>query len=343
MAAAALLLSLGLSGCTLPASVYAVAVSPNGDALRLEGSAIGYVTGNGTMQVKGPGISCSGEFSYTVYAQIGVGTLNCDTGERVKVSFKAISSTVGYGKGVSNEGRLIVFTFGMNESSADVYLAGLTGDFDAGKSGRIETPEPKTSSAGSGFFVTSDGYIVTNDHVAGDCERIEVTDAVGGARAARLIVRNKGLDLAVLKVAAEKRRFLSFRREDPALGEAVVAFGYPLSGVLSDEGVVTSGEVNALNVSGENNILQISASIQPGNSGGPTVGLDGALVGVNVAKYLDSEATNVNLAVKGVAAARFVESSGVAIRWVDRGPARSVEQIAALAKEASVQVICDNK
>lgn len=338
--AAVVCVAIGLSGCSLPSTVIAVATKPNGESLRLEGTAMGFIGGVGFMDLSAPdGTKCSGDFTYTSDAR-GVGTLTCNTGERAKVKFTAVGSQTGYGDGVSDQGRKIVFAFALRESVAEVYLTDMTGEFDPGKGEGKTRPEGESSS-GSGFFVSPDGYVVTNDHVVDGCEKIEVVDSVGGRRPASMVVRSTALDLAALKVAAEGRSFLPFRSDDPALGEEVVAFGYPLSDLLSAEGVMTRGEVNALSALGADEVVQISASLQPGNSGGPTVGLDGALIGVNAARLRGEVATNVNLAVKGVAAARFLEGSGVPIKQAARGPAQSVERIAAKAKEASVRVLCD--
>ncbi len=150
-----------------------------------------------------------------------------------------------------------------------------------------------SSGTGSGFFLDSDGFILTNNHVVESAARsgtitVELSD--GKKYRATLIGRDAPYDLAVLKIDVVGAPTLQFGNSDAAqVGDAVIAIGSPLG--LS--GTVTSGIISSKNRavttgngSGESsfiNALQTDAAINPGNSGGPLVDATGAVIGVNSA------------------------------------------------------------
>ena len=148
------------------------------------------------------------------------------------------------------------------------------------------------SSSGSGFFLDSNGFILTNNHVvkSSTLGKITVELSNGKKYPAKLIGRDASYDLAVLKIDVTSAPTLQLGNSDGILvGDAVIAIGSPLG--LS--GTVTSGIISAKNravttgdSSGESsfiNALQTDAAINPGNSGGPLVDITGAVVGVNSA------------------------------------------------------------
>jgi putative serine protease PepD len=149
------------------------------------------------------------------------------------------------------------------------------------------------SGTGSGFFLDSDGFILTNNHVVEAAARsgtitVELSD--GKKYRAKLIGRDSSYDLAVLKIEVVGAPTLQLgNSEQVQVGDAVIAIGSPLG--LS--GTVTSGIISSKNRavttgngSGESsfiNALQTDAAINPGNSGGPLVDATGAVIGVNSA------------------------------------------------------------
>lgn len=157
----------------------------------------------------------------------------------------------------------------------------------------IATTSRSGSGTGSGFFIRSDGYILTNNHVISDAAasngRISVKLNNGKRFTARIVGRNASYDLAVLKISVNSAPALQFGDSDAIqVGDNVIAIGSPLG--LS--GTVTTGIISAKNravtVGGDDetsfiNALQTDAAINPGNSGGPLVDLSGAVVGVNSA------------------------------------------------------------
>jgi serine protease Do len=140
---------------------------------------------------------------------------------------------------------------------------------------------------GSGFFVSADGYIVTNNHVVEGADTITVRTNDDRTLKARLIGRDPATDLAVIKVDGGGFPFVSFEdRAKPRVGDWVVAVGNP----FNLGGTATAGIVSALarqNVSGSSYVdyMQIDAPINRGNSGGPTFDLYGRVVGVNSAIF----------------------------------------------------------
>lgn len=144
---------------------------------------------------------------------------------------------------------------------------------------------PRNSSAlGSGFVISADGYIVTNNHVIEDADEITVEFFDGSERAATLIGRDKNVDIALLKVEADQDLpFVEFGNSDVArVGDWVMAMGNPLGQGFS----VSVGIISARNreLSGAyDDFIQTDAAINRGNSGGPLFNLDGDVIGVNTA------------------------------------------------------------
>ena len=150
-----------------------------------------------------------------------------------------------------------------------------------------------SSGTGSGFFLDSDGYILTNNHVVEAAARsgtitVELSD--GKKYRAKLIGRDSSYDLAVLKIDVVGAPTLQLGNSEQAqVGDAVIAIGSPLglsgtvtSGIISSKNrAVTTG--NGIGESSFINALQTDAAINPGNSGGPLVDATGAVVGVNSA------------------------------------------------------------
>lgn len=194
-------------------------------------------------------------------------------------------------------------------------------------------------SSGSGFFINS-AWVMTNDHVVEDCTRIEV----GGFGTAQDVLRDPGNDLAVIRLAQPFRgQALQFRIEAARLAENLHAIGYPLSDVLSASVRVTSGSVSALNAfEFDDGLIQISAPIQPGNSGGPVVDDNGHVAGVAVGILNRSQAQNVNFAISGAVAQDFLISRAIAYE-VALGPTghqESLSDVIERAATATVQIKC---
>ncbi|MGO4411088.1 Do family serine endopeptidase, partial [Brevundimonas sp. M-11_2] len=142
--------------------------------------------------------------------------------------------------------------------------------------------------AGSGFFISADGYIVTNNHVVENAEEIKVKLSDERELTARLIGRDPLTDLAVIKVEGGNFPFVSFEdKAEPRVGDWVIAVGNPFGlGGTATAGIVSA---KARDIGGNENpytdFLQIDAAINRGNSGGPTFDIYGRVIGVNSAIY----------------------------------------------------------
>src|SRR5262245_10376309 len=139
---------------------------------------------------------------------------------------------------------------------------------------------------GSGVLITPDGYALTNDHVIGAGEGLRVALPDGRTLAARLVGRDRGTDLALLQVADRGLPFARLRTEVPRPGQLAIAIGNP----LGFESTVTAGVVSATGrslraVDGRliEGVIQHTAPLNPGNSGGALLDSTGAAIGVNTA------------------------------------------------------------
>ncbi len=158
--------------------------------------------------------------------------------------------------------------------------------------GRYDPPGSRTSprghrfltGQGSGFFISSDGYAVTNVHVVEKAEIVEVTLDDGRVYSARVVGTDGRSDIALLKVdGAGSVPCVTFADESPRIGEWVIAVGNP----FGLGGTVTAGIVSArdrdIGAGPYDDFLQIDAAVNRGNSGGPAFDMDGNVVGVNTA------------------------------------------------------------
>ena len=157
----------------------------------------------------------------------------------------------------------------------------------------------KTASAGSGFVLTKDGFIVTNYHVVKNADTVKVTMYNGDEYDAKYVGGDEDYDIAVIKVEAADLQAVTLGDSDKLnVGDHVLAVGNPLGELtFSMSGGMVSSVNRAINVSGTPfNMIQTDASINPGNSGGPMFNQYGEVVGIVSAKY----SSTGNEAVEGL-------------------------------------------
>lgn len=140
--------------------------------------------------------------------------------------------------------------------------------------------------AGSGFIISADGLVVTNNHVVENADNIIITDENGDEHVAILVGTDRRTDLALLRIeGAHDLPFVEFAETDVRVGDWVVAVGNP----FGLGGTVTAGIVSArgrdISRNSYGDFIQIDAAINGGNSGGPTFNLSGQVVGVNTAIF----------------------------------------------------------
>lgn len=213
-------------------------------------------------------------------------------------------------------------------------------------------PSPSSSgtaqiSSGSGFLVSTK-YVVTNHHVINGCHNITVRRGDITSRAT-VKVSAVSSDLALL-TAERSIGVAAPIRATAMLGEDIMVAGHPLSDVLSSDLIVTGGQINSLAGMGNDpNTLQISAPIQPGNSGGPLLDRSGSIVGVVVsklnverlAKFTGDLAQNVNFAIKPEVLRLFLDTNRIQYRSVQPGQRLDGNILAERARKFTVQVLCE--
>ncbi|MDA0367199.1 MAG: serine protease [Proteobacteria bacterium] len=213
---------------------------------------------------------------------------------------------------------------------------------------RTAPPGTTLVSTGTGFFVSARGHMLTNHHVIDGCNRV-VMRLLGEAPVeAEIINANEDVDLALLKADTTPTVWASFR-EGRSLrqGDDVVVFGFPLTGMVSQQGNLTAGLITALSglpqtAGGPDDLrlVQISAQIAPGNSGGPLMDRSGNIVGVIVSTLSTSAAAervggalpqNMNFAVRDSVAKSFLDTNNVDYKT---NPVKTAESVADIGERA---------
>jgi S1-C subfamily serine protease len=169
-------------------------------------------------------------------------------------------------------------------------------------------PPPTPVKTGTGFFINSAGYVVTNWHVVENAARISFTNFQQKKYQAQLLAKDPSCDLAILKLSMRTKHWLPIQPSSSAIrkGTEVLTVGFPRVDLQGSESKVTTGVVSSLSgAANDPKSFQISVPVQPGNSGGPLVTHDGAVIGVISSKLNASALSpaevlpeNVNYAVK---------------------------------------------
>ena len=220
---------------------------------------------------------------------------------------------------------------------------------------RGESPSPPVAhsaptSIGAGIVVSADGLVLTNHHVAQDCDSIAVLDAGRERARATVLGTDIGNDLALLRAERTFPATATFRRAAPLqAGESVTVVGYPLANILGFEPNVAFGYVSATGgLRGDSTRFQISAPIHKGNSGGPILDQGGRVIGIVTSK-LDALAVqkrtgdlpqNISFGVRGEVAQTFLERNSAAFHSGDAGAKLENTEVAAIGRAITVLVAC---
>ena len=152
----------------------------------------------------------------------------------------------------------------------------------------VRQERKETGSLGSGFIISSDGYIMTNNHVISGADEIYVKMSDGQEYLAKLVGTSPEVDIAILKVSTNKTfKPLKFANSDNIkIGHWAIAFGNPL-GLNSSMtvGVIGASGRSSLGIEQVENFIQTDAAMNQGNSGGPLLNINGDVIGVNTAIY----------------------------------------------------------
>jgi len=211
-------------------------------------------------------------------------------------------------------------------------------------------PQQRGTSTGTGFFVSAQGHVLTNYHVVENCTTFSVSHEGSLSQSARVVSHDSKNDLALLRTTGLTPGAVPKLRHGVRLGENIYIYGFPLTGMLASSGNFTIGNVTAVAGLGDDTtMIQMSAPVQPGNSGGPVLDQYGNVVAVvvsklnalRVAKLTNDVPQNVNFAIKSLIAMSFLETANVNASAGNSGPEHfDATQIAERARAFTVQVRC---
>jgi S1-C subfamily serine protease len=204
-------------------------------------------------------------------------------------------------------------------------------------------------STGTGFLITRQGHVLTNSHVVDECNEIKVVTK--GERVESVLVsQDSRNDIAILKIPGNFEVSASFRGgRGIRPGDEIIALGYPLQGLLSDDLKITQGIVNALaGLENDTRMMQISAPVQPGNSGGPLLDQAGNVVGivtakmnaVKMAEYTGDIPQNINFAIKASLARDFLDIKEIDYEISQSRDAQKLTDVFQQAKKFTVPIEC---
>jgi S1-C subfamily serine protease len=203
---------------------------------------------------------------------------------------------------------------------------------------------------GTGFIIDAIGHILTEQHVIDGCGGVSVGGPDEKVRQSAVVASDEANDLALLKAPNSIAQFAHFRTgTEIRQGEGIVAVGYPFAGLLAYGTNVTTGTVSALaGLRNDARMLQVTAPVQPGNSGGPLLDASGNVVGlveaeldaITIVKATGDIPQNVNFAIKSSIVRTFAEANGIGYHVAASATDMSVPDIAARAKKFTVLVVC---
>jgi S1-C subfamily serine protease len=211
-------------------------------------------------------------------------------------------------------------------------------------------PEKLINVTGTGFVVSSSGHIVTNNHVIGECVGDVHGNLVGEAtNKLRVVSTDQTNDLALLQATGNFKDIATIRATAVRSGDPIVVIGFPFHGLLTSDFTVTTGIISSLaGLFNDTRFLQISAPVQPGNSGGPLLDTRGTIVGVvaeklnalKVAKATGEIPENISFAIKTGALRDFLDNSVVPYRTSEPTTEMKTAEIAGAARAYTMLISC---
>jgi S1-C subfamily serine protease len=213
-----------------------------------------------------------------------------------------------------------------------------------------QKPAKTVDKTGTGFVISDSGQVVTNQHVVDGCVGDILGNLSGEAQIKlRLVSTDETNDLALLQAPTPFKEVATIRDKPIHPGDSVVAIGYPFHGLLTSDFTVTTGIVSSLSgIFNDTRYLQISAAVQPGNSGGPLLDNGGEVVGMVAAKLNAlkfAKATgdipeNINFAIKTGALRDFLDNSVVTYQTADAKNELKTSDIARNARAFTLLIAC---
>jgi S1-C subfamily serine protease len=207
------------------------------------------------------------------------------------------------------------------------------------------------TASGTGFVISAAGHIITNHHVIDGCVGDIKGNLTGGVPTVlRVVSKDAANDMALLQGPADTfKNFARIRDRSIRSGDGVTAIGFPFHGLLSSDFTVTTGIVSSLSgIKNDSRMLQISAAVQPGNSGGPLIDSSGQIVGIvseklnalGVLRVTGVIPENINFAIKTGAIRDFLDNSVVAYETSAPGAELKTSEIADGARAWTLFITC---
>jgi len=203
--------------------------------------------------------------------------------------------------------------------------------------------------SGSGFFISEQGHIVSNEHVVGVCKKVKAYEE-GEEVFLKILATDMVNDIGLVKGKFKNKQYLNIKTDGAELGEDIIAFGYPLSQTLSDSVKLTKGIVSSLTGLGNNTSqIQIDAAIQPGNSGGPVLNMNAQVVGIasaglsklHMLKKAEYIPENVNFTVASQTLTAFLKAHKINI-GTSANRTLNAKELAKIGEPATIQLFCMN-
>jgi len=224
----------------------------------------------------------------------------------------------------------------------------------AAKSSEVDTPhtapQKLTNVTGTGFVVSNAGHVVTNNHVISECVGDVHGNLVGESAATlRVVSTDETNDLALLQATGTFKDIATIRATPVHSGDPVVVIGFPFHGLLTSDFTVTNGIINSLaGLLNDTRVLQISAPVQPGNSGGPLLDTTGRVIGVvaaklnalRIAKATGNLPENINFAIKTGALRDFLDNSVVPYQTSQQTTEMKIADITNAARAYTMLISC---
>jgi S1-C subfamily serine protease len=209
-------------------------------------------------------------------------------------------------------------------NNAGEFAVALSKPAAASAEGQPPKPAKGMTQSGTGFAISAAGHVVTTAHVVRGCVG-DILGNLGGEAPIklRLVSSDRTNDLALLQAPSPFKEIATIRDKPVRSGDSVVAIGYPFHGLLTSDFTVTTGIVSSLSgIMNDTRYLQISAAVQPGNSGGPLFDSDGQIIGMvsakldalKIAKETGDIPENINFAIKTGMLRDFLDNSAVDYR-----------------------------
>ena len=361
-------IAAALSACTLPV----VATFDDEDTV-YHGSATQVVGigANGEIKISNSKDKvCTGTYHYLnsdisirIISLVGVAAVRCNDGTSASMRFRSITKYSGWGTGKTNKGTKISFTYGMNEDEARMYLnlpeqsldeaSGLGNDDGGGSQSpakQVDTKEIRELGLGSGFFISNQGHLLTNNHVVRGCEYMQIKLPDGSQQRGETLFTDSINDLAVVKVNYAPPVIATFPATPSyRVGDDVLVFGFGLGYELSSSGILTTGTIGALSGYGDDSrFMQITATMQHGNSGGPLSDRMGNVIGINTSgldavQYYNKHgisAEAANFSVKELVIKTFLKAHSLPFTEINKTQVMSTADIGEQMRLYSVKALC---